>query len=742
SWRLAIDKWPLDPRAPVVHQKIVGALEAMGDKQAADEEAARLVARYAVGSPWYEANRTNREAMENFDRIGERMLRAAAENMHRRAQIARQDYLASPTPEGEAAYIELYGKAAGLYQQFITQYPTAPEVYEFTYRLGETHFFAQQYREAIDHYTWVRDHRELSDERFELAARSIVQSYQALIDAEVQAGRLTKPATPSVEDLRAMPSPIQPLEIPALYVEQQQALDQYQKLVDDPERAPNMAYESALISYRFLHLDDAVDRFGLVMSKFCSSPMAAQAKDGLLAIYEARGDDAKFEATTEAFIKQSCGTAEDIALAKAQSRSKDFRDASELFSKKQYAEAALAFYRYYKTTPEGDPNRPVALYNSAIAYDRSGHPKTAIFLFKEFTTNKQPEFRKSEYYVEALYLTATAQQNAFDYDAAVKTFLDVAKIADDKGRKTPPGGRSLEEIRLDSLYNAAVLREVDRSFGGKTGAIALYRRYLGEETDRRKKDRALWAIARVYESMGDERRAISTYGQWRKQYGADEGNADDYVYTFYNSAKLEKTVRAADRARQATIDAWEKIGSPKGTRAAEMAAEYAFYFAEKKYKGAFEHFKIKRIPSNAKEADKILDKLDKLTFDTRDQYTAISRFESPFWGLAALVRVGDTLFYSGQKVLEAPVPKNIEQLDRKYPEKGVLFQYQDKLRQSLVDPKQNAAKEQWIKVVNAARDAGVSNEWTELALQRLHDFVSAEEYPVLRDGLVEGTEVP
>lgn len=745
SWRLAIEKWPLDPRNPVVHQKIVGSLEALGDKQAADEEAARLVARYGVGSQWYEANRTNREAMENFERIGERMLRSAAENMHRRAQLARQDYLASPTPEGEANYVELYGKAAALYQQFIDQYPTAPEVYEFTYRLGETKFFARKYREAIGHYTWVRDHRKLSEERFELAARSIVQSYQALIDAEVKAGKLPDPTAPTVEDLRAMPAPIQPLAIPELYRQQQQALDEYQQLVNDPERAPNMAFESALISYRFLHLDEAIDRFGLVMSRFCSSPLAAQAKDGLLAIYEARGDDAKFEATTQAFIAKECGTAEDIALAKAQSRSKDFRDASELFSNNQYDAAALAFYRYYKTAPEGDPNRPVALYNAAIAYDRSGHPNTAIYLFEEFTSNKEEEFRQSEYYVEALYLTAVSQQNAFDYDASVKTYLEVARIADDRGRKPPPGGRTLEQIRLDALYNAAVLREIDRDYGGKTGAISLYRRYLREEPDRRKQDRALWAIARVYTDMGNERKAIDTYEEWRRKYGNDVGNDDDYVFTFYKSAQLHEkrnSNRAANRARRATIDAWEKIGSPKGTRSAEMAAEYAFYFAEQKYKTEFERFKIRRVPSSPEQAKKILDRLDALTFATRDEYTAISRFETPYWGLAALVRVGDTLFYSGQKVLEAPVPKNIERLDRKYPEKGILFQYKDKLRQSLVDPKQDAAKEQWIKVVDAARQAGVSNEWTELALRRLHDFVSAEEYPVIRDGLVEGTEVP
>ena len=58
---------------------MVNAFEEMGDSDLAAEEAGRLAAAYAPGSEWYTANETNREAMESQARIGERMLRAAAE---------------------------------------------------------------------------------------------------------------------------------------------------------------------------------------------------------------------------------------------------------------------------------------------------------------------------------------------------------------------------------------------------------------------------------------------------------------------------------------------------------------------------------------------------------------------------------------------------------------------------------------------------------------------------------------
>jgi hypothetical protein len=119
----------------------------------------------------------------------------------------------------------------------------------------------------------------------------------------------------------------------------------------------------------------------------------------------------------------------------------------------------------------------------------------------------------------------------------------------------------------------------------------------------------------------------------------------------------------------------------------------------------------------------------------------MARYESGSYGLAAVVRIGDTFFFQGFKLKEAPVPKEVETLDRKYPDKNILIQYQDaidKIAQPLID---QAAK-QWEKVVDAGRKQGVSNEWTQLAQERLHDFIDQQAHPVLRQEILEGTEQP
>src|SRR5690606_32371224 len=137
------------------------------------------------------------------------------------------------------------------------------------------------------------------------------------------------------------------------------------------------------------------------------------------------------------------------ALARTQNRSKEFREAEDLFVDKKYAEAAIAFYRYYKKTPQDDPNLPIALYNSAVAYDKSGKPKTAVYLYKEFTDNPDKRFRDSEYYLAALYNTAASNYKAFDYKSAVDGYLEVVTVSGQKGRKVPPTFElSLDELRL------------------------------------------------------------------------------------------------------------------------------------------------------------------------------------------------------------------------------------------------------------------------------------------------------
>ena len=64
----------------------------------------------------------------------------------------------------------------------------------------------------------------------------------------------------------------------------------------------------------------------------------------------------------------------------SQNRSLNFSRADERYKKGEYAAAAEAFYRFYKTAADNDPDLPVALFNAAVSYKLGDRPKTAIAL--------------------------------------------------------------------------------------------------------------------------------------------------------------------------------------------------------------------------------------------------------------------------------------------------------------------------------------------------------------------------
>ena len=751
AYRIAIGPpWELHPNNPVLHQEIVNAYEAKGDKAGADAAAGELATRYAVGTPWYVANEKDRAAMEAQRRIAEHALFAAARNTHLAATELRENYEAGGKKDQakKDEYLELYKHAIGLYRTFLTEYPESDYTYEFTYRLADALFFSEKYMESVEHYRWVRDHQDLSSAMFLPSALSVIQAYEAEIARLVAAGELPALQIPKIEDLKALPQPIAPQPIPPMYLQMQKEWDEYLTIVNDPKTAPSMGENAALVSMSFLHFDDAIDRYRKVLTKFCGSPEAVRSKDGLLVIYDALGDNDKFEQTNLDFIRAKCGDAAAIAKAESQNRSIEFRKANDLFDQQQYLPAGESFYRYYKTAPEADGDLPIALYNAALSFKLGDRPKTAIYLFKEFTNNRSPAFRKSPFYLEALRLTAVSQQSVFDFKTAIKTYLalyDEAKKAKKAGLTPAPPApgeqpRSFDQVSLDALYNAALLSELDRN--GRQ-AIELYGKYEREETDKRNQDRALWSVARVYRSAGDVGKLEATYAAWRKKYGNDDGNSDDYVFSFYDLAKAyakRGKSTQADKWGAEAVKAWREKGAIKKSRGAELAGEYALLFAERHFSQTFLPYAIKSKAKTEAAAKDLIDKAKEMTKVAQDKYLALDDFGVLDLSLAAKVRYGETLTGLALKLSEMPVPKFLEDAQKKSPDADIIGKFEESRAKQLV--KYTAeARDQWVTVVDLGKQGGIANKWTQRALEDLNQEFP-DEFKVLHQELFEGTEAP
>ena len=65
-----------------------------------------------------------------------------------------------------------------------------------------------------------------------------------------------------------------------------------------------------------------------------------------------------------------------------------------------------------------------------------------------------------------------------------------------------------------------------------------------------------------------------------------------------------------------------------------------------------------------------------------------------------------------------------------------MASYQSMIEEK-VAPQTEDAKKFWLQALDAAKRAGVANEWSKLAAQRLNSFIASDLYPVQRDEVVD-----
>jgi len=799
--------WELAPDNPLVHEQIVNVLERKGDSIEANNQRAEIATRYSPcpegkkktrqpGDPcgrWYEANETNRVAMENYHRIGERMLETAAFNTHQAAVDKYNEWQVAPDgPAKDALKVEadeLLDGAIAHYRTFLEQYPQSKMVYGYTFNLADVLFLRGRYIDqpgadgvvgpeeegAVRHYKWVRDHKSLSTEFYGRSNYMIAKSYEAVAEQMVKNGQGNlRPL--ELPDLKVTPLP-GPMEIPEIHRELQAAYDRCANDACDPppeEKDPagkraGMGFNAGLISLAYYHLDDAIVRMSKAMKTFCGEPQGLRAKENILAIHEARGDDNAFRRVNNDFINLKCGDAAAIALAKDQNRKLEFKAADRLVADGKLAEAAQAFYQYYYNAPVEDDARAAALYNSAQLYEDAGQPRRALFLYKEFseraesTAKENKAFRESGYRLPAMELYAQSFGNNYDYRGAAKKYMEIYDRASNPAKYgvKPPAAfgdekpRSFDEIKRDSLFQAAAFLELDRDF---PNAITYYRRYEAVEPDTRKKDRAVWAIARMYRSSENLDALDKAYAEWRKKYGGNAGNEVDRIYTYYDLARLygkrngKSNQQTAADYRKKTVEAWEGVSAAQWgaltaedrVRAARMAGEYDFAAVEDENAAKWKPFSLPQLKTT-KEFPPVYQKMQKDAEALIKRYDEVGDKYKKYiseYVVAGEVRVGEVYLDFIQKIFEMKPPKDIVAKDKKNP--GYIGIYEEQVRKQLDQlGYREKAKESFESVVKFVQDpkVKVSKKWVAIAKDNLNKEFG-ENYPILNEELAEGTEDP
>jgi tetratricopeptide (TPR) repeat protein len=701
-WEKTISRWPLAAAAPQIQMRILQAYNALQDKASATAARDKLATNYLRGTKWFYANESTPDVVEAALKLAEEALVHTAIDHHAYAQTLRA--AGDPKAAGE------YAIAAKAYEAYLERFPDTPSSYEYRYNFAESLYYSGQLLPAAEQYTQVRD-SNLDNRLQEDAASGAVLSYEAYIDAEKTAGRLSVPDMPK----KGAPGPFdKPLEIPAVMLALQQAYDLFVAARPDSEQTPSMKYLAGEVSQRYLHFDAAEERFVAIIDQHCDNNVAINAGNAILDAAIVRENLKGAQEWTEKLMAKGCGEGDEAKKfagdLKTLGNAVRFQEATLLYDAGEFEAAADRYVALVDQAPD-DPNADRALNNAAVAYENVGRFGTASQTYKRIY-EKYPD---SEFADDALLRTGYNHSRFFEFDEAVTSYL---KLAEDARYKD-------SEHREIALWNAADLLDNLQDYKKSAG---MFGTFAGKTADKAKAADATFRAAQVLGKTNDAKATIKAYEGFLTAYGSNPAHADKAV-----EAQLrigQAYAKMGDRAKaesyyRATVSAFEAKKLQAATEAADLPAEAQFLLAEY----ALADVLAAKVSSTGKKMEKEIKALTDRLQVASSAYDNVFPYRRLDWVLAAMYRRGYAFETWAIAIRSAPVPKQLK------PNTEAWFAYKDVVDQFAAQAEAKAIT-LYEETVKRSREYSLANEWTSSARERLNIY-KPEEYPLLRQPALE-----
>lgn len=710
-YELALERWPLAAAAPEIQNKILAAYKQLNEPGKVTEARDKLATNYLRGTQWYYANEGDPDAIERAFKLAEDALVATAVDHQERAQALRGE------GRDEEAKRE-YEIAARAYSAYLERFPNTPSSYEYRYSFADSLYYSDQFLEAAKQFAIVRDSN--LDNRLQAdAADGVVSSLESYAEIQIAEGTYVVPPMPKDPDA----GPYEPLEIPPLAAALQDAYDKYAEFVPDGENAAMNIYKSGEIFQRHHQFAEARDRFQRVIDRHCGDDVAINAGYGIIDGYTLQGDLENTSKTVSMLEGKACGTGDAKTEFAGKLRSIGnaviFQEATLLFEAGEFEAAADRYVALVDQAPD-DPNADNALNNAAVAYENIGRFDSASKTYERiYTTYKPCDSPKlkdgdkcSEFADEALLRTGFNHARFFEFEEAVKSYLVLATGAD----------YANSEYRLTALRNAASLQDSLQDYGK---SAKLYYQVADKASAPEEKAEAYYRAAEVLEKAGNDKQTIAAYKKYLKAFAGQPGQEVREVEAHLRLGQLHRDAnkrKDAEREFQAAIDVFAARGLQKGTPEAALPAEAQFNLAEYALEDGL---KLKLKATNSKKLEKEAKTLFDSMVKVAAEYDKVFDYRSFDWVLAAMFRRGYAFETMAEKVVNAPVPKQLRKGSEAY------YAYKITLSENM-EPLIQKAVSLYEECVKRSKEFRVNNVWTSRAMERLNVY-KASEYPLIRD---------
>lgn len=659
--RFLTDLDPTSIQAAAYQRKIVEARISSLDDEETVKEIKVLVERYGPGTDWAKENR-KKNGMARSMAATEKLVRTTSRNFHAQAQAERRK-----NKNGGTA---LFERAATAYAYYLSVYADNKNAAEVRFLRAEILFFQmKQYEEAGDEY-------------FAVGKTAPVGKYHK--DALLKAMEAFERARPKNVTGKRELTPVD-RKFAA-------SVDLYATLFPADPELVSVIFRNGQMFYDYGDYDEAIKRFGLIVTKYPDHENAGPAGDRILGALQKAQDYENIEEWARKLKKSKAFSSDDQQDRLDRLIVESIGKSGEKYGKAgKYARAANFYLRVHKEFPKHELAAP-SLFNAAVMLEKAKRPEAAGATYLSMSE----KYPKHELSPQATFTAGVVYEQMAYFDRAAEAYETLIK-------RYPKS-----KYDADATFNAGVLRQ---ALGQHKRAIRHYQAYAKQHRDRKDATEVAFRIGVVYESEGDDGRADRAYRDYARRYRGGKHEVEAHTRSGRLALKLGHTRRAKGQL-EAALKLYKRARGDKLVHR-QWAAEARYLQGELIYK---EYKKIK-LDVKPRQLDRQLKKKMKMLESAQAVYLDVVQYGDLQWATAALYRIGQVYEEFAGSLRGAPMPKDLTEDQQ--------TAYTDAIEGSIVQVEERAI-ELYRSGYAKAIDLKVFNKYTKLMRQALGRMSSSE----------------
>ena len=674
AYRFLIRMDPESMKAAEYQRAVVTDWTSALDVDRAQEEIGVLLTNFGPNTAWAKAQK-NREALQRSLELTEDLTRTTAMNIHGEAQ--RRD------KADKKADLNLYTRAAAAYDQYLAAFGGkggSEKAVEIRYYRADILFFKLgKTEEAGDEYLTV--------------------------GKSAPVGKLHKDALLNAMNAYEKARPKDTAGKTKLYpVDKKfgEAIDLYATLFPADPTLVGVIFKNGQMFFDYGEYDEAIKRFGVIVTKYPDDPNAGPAGDRILSALNKAADYENIETWARKLKKAKAFASKDQQERLDRLIVESIQKSGDKYAEAGKYEQAAGFYL---RVPKETGNATVAaqaLMNAGVMFEKAKQPEKAADIYLEIA-EKYGEKDKA-IGEKAAFTAGQVYEKVIFYDRAAKAYELV-------WTKFRTGSRA-----ADALYNAGLLRQ---ALGQNKEAIAHYDEYRKKFAGRPDAPAVAFNIGVVYENAGDEGNAFKAYEDYARVYKSD---GKRIVEAHTRAGRMATTLGQHKKAKEhfaAAQRVWKAAGKDAKAAGTPWAAEARYHEGEMIFRD-YEKITLDVAPA---KLEKALASKTKMLATAEKVYSSVVDYQDLKWAAAALFRIGQVYDAFAESLVNAATPKGIDEAQAQA--------YRDALDVYVVDI-QGKAVELFRASYQKAIQMQVYDEYTAKIREAL-GRLDADNYPPARE---------